>query len=101
MHVCKRDEVDAVCAQAPKLIHDVIANYSDYGRKHRISGVVSLRFTVLPDGTVRDIVVTRSLEKSLDAEAVRSVRQWRFEPGTYKGNPVAVTLESEVSFRLR
>jgi TonB family protein len=37
---------------------------------------------VLPDGSVAEVSVTRSLDKihGLDAEAVRTVRQWTFKP---------------------
>jgi len=88
------------CTTIPKLIHNVNAEYSDYARKKKINGNVQLRFTVRPDGTTSDIVVTRSLEKSLDAQAIKAVQQWQFEPSTYQGQPVAVTINAEVNFRL-
>jgi periplasmic protein TonB len=100
MPVCGRQDGSTTCATAPKLTHHVEAEYSDYGRKKKINGVVVMKFTVLPDGTTAEIVVIRSLEKSLDEQAIRAVRQWRFDPGTYQGQPVAVTISAEATFRI-
>lgn len=99
MQPCKPHE-DGACATSPKILRHVNAEYSDRGRKKKINGTVLLTFTVLPDGTTTDIVVTRSLEKSLDEQAMKAVRQWRFEPGTYQGQPVAVTISAETSFHI-
>lgn len=37
----------------------------------------------------------------LDAEAVRTVKQWQFAPGTKDGTPVAVQIAVDMSFTLR
>lgn len=100
MQPCTRNQTTN-CATPPKLTRHVEASYSDYGRRHKINGVVEVSFTVMPDGTTRDITVTKSLEKSLDAAAVDAVRQWSFEPGAYEGKPVPVTLQAEISFHIR
>lgn len=99
MHPCKPHE-NAVCATPPRIIRHVEPQYSEYGRKKKINGSVVLTFTVLPDGTTADITVTRTLEKSLDEQAIKAVRQWRFEPGTYQDKPVAVTISAEATFRI-
>ena len=99
MHPCKAEE-QGECATQPKIVRDIEPEYSDYGRRKKINGTVELTFTVLPDGTTSDIVVSRSLEKSLDQQAVKAVRQWRFEPGTYQGEPVAVRISAAATFRI-
>jgi protein TonB len=46
-----------------------------------VEGWVRLRFTVLPDGTVTDIVVEESDPASVfETSAVDALRQWKFEP---------------------
>jgi len=57
---------------------------------------------VLPDGTVGDVTVVKSLDQvfGLDERAVETVRQWRFAPGTRFGEPVAVLVLIEVSFNI-
>ncbi len=40
------------------------------------------------------------LSDGLDQKAIESVRQWKFEPATKDGVPVAVRVNVEVQFRL-
>ena len=37
----------------------------------------------------------------LDQEALKTVRLWRFAPGTMAGQPVPVLVEIELAFTLR
>jgi outer membrane biosynthesis protein TonB len=34
-------------------------------------------------------------------EAVNAVKQWRFRPGMFRGRPVAVRIDVELTFSLR
>jgi TonB family protein len=58
---------------------------------------------VLPDGTVGDVKITRSLDPTfgLDQEAIKAAKQFRFVPGTRFGQPVAVLVSFEIEFTLR
>jgi TonB family protein len=56
---------------------------------------------VLPDGTVGDVRVVRSLDKryGVDDEAVKALKQWQFTPGKNKdGVSVPVVIEVEMTF---
>lgn len=75
--------------------------YSEKGRRKKISGSVTLAMIVTAEGTVRDVKVIKSLEPSLDQQAVTAVKTWRFEPGTKDGKPVSVHLNVDVTFRIR
>lgn len=44
--------------------------------------------------------MVRSVGKGLDEKAVEAVRKWRFEPAKLKGQPVAVQINIEVTFKL-
>ena len=59
--------------------------------------------SVAPDGSVSAARVVRSLDDrfGLDQEAVRTVKQWRFVPGTLAGRAVPVVIEIELTFTLR
>ena len=71
----------------------------------KLQGVVEMEAVVLPDGTVdpNRIKITRSLDSTfgLDQQAIIAVKQWRFRPGTYKGQPVPVLVNVELTFTLR
>jgi protein TonB len=69
--------------------------------KAKIQGDVVMDAVVAADGTVRAVRVTRSLDRGLDDEAVKAVRQWTFEPATRDGRAVPVTVAVVMNFRLR
>jgi TonB family protein len=88
---------------SPVVIRETKPKYTADAMRAKIQGVVVLSAVVLPDGTVTDVTVTRSLDQSfgLDEEAKKTAAQWRFRPGTLKGEPVAVRIQIELTFNLR
>ena len=87
----------------PKLIREVKPNYTADAMRAKVQGQVELEAVVNPDGSVDRVKVTRSLDSTfgLDQEAIKAVRQWRFVPGTLKGQPVPVRVSVELTFTLR
>jgi TonB family protein len=87
----------------PKLLVEVKPNYTADAMRAKIQGVVWLEAVVLENGSVGQVRVTRSLDPTfgLDQEAERTVKKWRFAPGTRMGEPVPVLIEIEMSFTLR
>jgi bla regulator protein blaR1 len=87
----------------PRLVHEVKPAYTPEALQAGIQGVMTLEATVLEDGTVSDVVVVESLDPDfgLDEEAVNALAQWRFEPATKDGQPVAVLVPVEMSFTLK
>jgi TonB family protein len=85
----------------PKGVYLPNPEYSEKARKKKISGTVLVEMVVTTDGKVRDVKVTKSLEPSLDQQAIAAVQTWKFEPATKDGKPVAVHIHAEVSFRIR
>ena len=63
--------------------------YTPEARQKGISGEVSLKVEVRPDGTTDNIRVVKSLDSSLDQSAVDTVAHWRFQPATKAGVPVS------------
>lgn len=86
----------------PTLVKHAHPNYPRKAKDRKIQGVVWLSAVVLENGKVQDVTVTKSLDREfgLDDEAVKSVKKWRFKPGTMEGKPVAVEIEVEMSFTL-
>ncbi len=59
-----------------------------------------LNVTIGKDGSTHDLHVIKGVDDAIDQAAISAVSQWKFEPATYEGNPVAVELRIEVNFRL-
>jgi TonB family protein len=85
---------------APRAIYSPDPEYTEEARKAKYQGVCVLWLVVGPDGKARDVRVARTLGMGLDQKAIEAVRQWKFEPATKDGKPVAVQLNVEVNFRL-
>jgi TonB family protein len=89
--------------ETPKLLKEVKPQYTAQAMRAKIQGQVLLQAVVMPDGTVSQISVVRSLDSSfgLDQEAIKALRQWQFAPGTRFGQPVPVLVTIEIAFTLR
>ncbi|MBZ5572178.1 MAG: energy transducer TonB [Acidobacteriia bacterium] len=85
---------------APRVVYDPEPEYSDAARKVKYQGSVILWLIVGPDGRPHNIRVQRTLGMGLDERAIEAVSKWRFAPSTLNGQPVAVEINVEVSFRL-
>jgi TonB family protein len=70
-------------------------------RSNNVQGKVILSFIVEKDGKISNIVVAKSVSPSIDAEAVRVIRNSpRWIPGTQFGRPVRVSYGVPISFNL-
>jgi TonB family protein len=69
-------------------------------RKARYQGTVVVRVVIDKNGLVSRISVERALGMGLDAQAVSAVRNWRFQPATREGQPVAVEMIIQTTFEL-
>jgi len=89
--------------ETPQPIRQVKPKYTAEAMRAKVQGAVWLEAVVLPDGTVGDVKVVRSLDSNfgLDQEAIKAAKQWRFRPGTRLGEPVAVLVTIELTFTLR
>jgi protein TonB len=89
--------------EIPRIIREVKPQYTAEAMRAKIQGAVWLECIVLPDGSVGEVRISKSLDSTfgLDQEAVRAAKQWRFQPGTRFGEPVPVLITIELSFTLR
>jgi protein TonB len=87
----------------PIVIQQVKPQYTADAMRAKVQGSVWLECIVLPDGTVGDVRITRSLDSrfGLDQEAIAAARRWRFKPGLLDGRPVPVAVTIELMFSLR
>jgi len=87
----------------PRPLREVKPQYTTDAMRAKVQGEVWIEAVVLPDGTVGDARVVRSLDRNfgLDEEALKAARQWRFQPGMRFGEPVAVLVTIALEFILR
>jgi TonB family protein len=86
---------------APVVVKQVKPQYTAEAMRAKIEGQVGLDCVVEPNGSVDEVTVTKSLDEGLDQEAVKALRQWRFEPGKKDGKAVRVRISLEMTFTLR
>jgi periplasmic protein TonB len=86
---------------APVVVKEVRPQYTPDAKDAKTQGTVLVECVVQADGTIGDVKVLKSLDAGLDQEAIKAVRQWRFEPGTKDGKPVPVMVTLEMTFTLR
>jgi TonB family protein len=85
----------------PSCVHCPRAYYTDAATKRNVQGTVVLEAIVNTNGSAAHMKVTKSLESSLDDEAVRAVRTWKLKPATDPdGNAVPVLQRIDVTFHL-
>lgn len=66
-----------------------------------ISGKVSVKFIIDKTGKIKNVSVMKSVDKELDAEAKRVVKNMpAWIPGKQKGEPVNVQMVLPVNFKL-
>jgi protein TonB len=89
--------------ELPRVIQEVRPQYTADAMRAKVQGTVWVECVVLPDGTVGEANVTKSLDSvfGLDQEALKAARRWRFVPGRRLGQPVPVLVTIELTFTLR
>ena len=87
-------------ATRPVKVHDVNPEYTDRAREARIQGVAILQTAIDQEGNVVDVSVLKGLPMGLTEAAVAAVKQWKFEPARIDGEPIPVSYNVTVHFRL-
>ncbi len=87
-------------ARPPKIIRMVSPRYTEEARAAGVEGLVKLEVIVDSRGRVREVRVVRKIGYGLDESAMAALRQAKFKPAIYKGNPVACRLIIPIRFVL-
>jgi TonB family protein len=85
---------------SPRVISQTDPQFSMEARRARFGGSVVLRLLINESGIPGEIQILQPLGGGLDAQAVRSVQGWKFEPGTKDGQPAPMRIAVEVDFHL-
>jgi TonB family protein len=84
----------------PKATYTPEPEFSEPARQTKYQGVVTLTLTVNKEGLPTDIHILTPLGAGLDAQAVRAVEKWKFNPAEKDGQPVDAKIAVEVDFHL-
>lgn len=75
--------------------------YPQIAKENKIEGRVIVGFVVEKDGSISNVEVVRSVDPSLDKEALRVIKSMpRWKPGKIRGKPVRVKYRVPVNFKL-
>lgn len=76
--------------------------YPMIAQENNIQGKVFVQFVIEKDGSVSDVKVARSVDPSLDKEAIRVVKAMpKWKPGKQRGKPVRVSYTVPINFQLQ
>ena len=93
----------AIANRAPQpLAGNPVPAYPRSALRDGQEGAVMLRIDIDARGVPTDVqVVERSgdRDRAFDRAAIEAARQWRFQPATRNGEPVAATVQLPVEFR--
>ena len=85
----------------PKELRRPSVQYPPALQENGEEGTVTLLLAVQTDGSISDIRIARSSGyQRLDAAAVRSLHQAKFQPATCHGKPIAVRIHQSFIFKI-
>jgi len=84
----------------PQRTHYVAPEYPDQALEGRVSGSVTVEFTIDTFGRPTDIRVVDSRPAEVfDRSAVEAVRAWRYKPAVFNGVPTEIPTRMVIRFR--
>jgi TonB family protein len=95
-----RAAFNAAGVTMPMCIHCPQPAYTDEARAAKFQGTVKFDVVVDKQGVARRIGIIKGDRNGLAAQAIASIRQWKFKPAMKDGSPVTACVLVEVSFKL-
>jgi protein TonB len=97
--------------KAPEVIYKVEPDFTEEARKKKVTATCTIGLTVDIDGRPTNIHIVHSaveelnkkMQKAglgLDQKAMEAVAQYKFTPATFKGQPVPLDINVEISFQI-
>ncbi len=83
-----------------KILFKPKATYTDAARTNNVQGSVTLKITLMANGSVGSITPVTRLPYGLTEQAIAAARQIKFEPKKINGQPVSVTVTFQYGFNI-
>jgi protein TonB len=98
------EDVDAIFSlsdldQKPRIVYQPAPIYPPELARKNMQGTVYILFIVDKTGRTRDLKVQKSTHPAFENPALKAVRQWKFEPGKRKGQPVQFRMRVPITFQ--
>jgi TonB family protein len=93
-------KVKAGVVEPPKPLHTPDPDYTEEARQKRLQGTAELMVVVNDNGFPEILELVKGLGDGLDVRALEAISEWRFQPATRKGEPVAVMAVVQMTFKL-
>jgi protein TonB len=87
--------------KAPVALHRAQPPYPRSLIHTRMSATVVVRCIIGKDGSIREPVILHGSLPPFNEAVLAAVRDWRFRPGTFRGQPVETWFELRVNFAAR
>jgi TonB family protein len=100
LHTAPRPHITSTDLAGPLPARKVDPKYPPSLMAERVEGEIVLYAVIRRDGSVDGIQLVRGLDRDLDANAIRALSQWKFEPATKAGDPVELEAIVHIPFRL-
>jgi len=84
----------------PVAIYQPKPDYTELATKDKVEGTAVISLVVDEHGLPQHLKVSRGLGDGLDENAIKALKQYRFNPAMDHGKPVAAYLNIEVNFKL-
>jgi TonB family protein len=98
--VAPRLKVSSGVAEGLK-IHDVTPTYPDTARRYWIQGDVIVSAMIDKNGGLGRICIIQALGAGLDESSINAIRQWKYRPYIFNGEPVEVLTAIKFQFHMR
>lgn len=76
--------------QQPVLVKKVEMDLSSLKKKKLTYGITILMAVITEDGNIKDPCIIRAYQPDFDRALIKAVKNWRYQPATKAGKPVAV-----------
>jgi len=85
----------------PQLIYSVAPEFPRLMLERNIEGRALVMFIVEKDGSTSHVTAIEATNRLFAESAEEAVRNWKYAPGYYEGEPVAIRSRIEIPFMIR
>lgn len=86
--------------EPPRIVRKANPRYPEAAKAEGIEGDVVLRAVILMSGELGSVTVVESPAPVLSEGAIDAVKKWQFQPGLLNGQPVELSTQITIKFRL-